>query len=98
MESKILDELKKHLETSPTNTIDFQTGDEVVFVSKENRKSPGEPIFVREDGKVGFPTFNSISFNTGDKVRGRVKIDRDTCFFIEVYEIIENAKEVKDDK
>jgi len=58
---------------------------------RENRKKKGEPVFVREDGKIGFPTINSIKINIGDTVLGRVQLDADTYFMFEVSSVIDHA-------
>jgi len=81
-------ELKKHLEASPTNVLDFEIGDRVQLTVLENFKFPGNKLFVRDDGKVGFPTINSIPFEVGDTVRGVVRRNSDTYFFVEVQEVI----------
>lgn len=69
---------------------------EVQFTALENRKRPGHPIFVRDDGKVGFPTINSVSFDVGDVIRGHLKLDTDTYFFVEVSEVVQKAKKDKE--
>ena len=58
------------------------------FIVRENSKKPGEPIFVRGDGKVGFPTINSRRVEIGDTVRGRIQVEEDTYFLFEVREVI----------
>ena len=65
----------------------------------ENRKRPGEQIFIREDGKIGFPTINSIRADFGDVVRGKVKIDEGSYFFVEIQEIVQkNTPNTKEEK
>ena len=59
------------------------------FVVRENSKKPGEPILVREDGKVGFPTMNSIHVKIGDTVRGKIQQEEENYFLFEVQEIID---------
>jgi len=66
---------------------DFKT-EEVIMNVHENAKKPGEPIFIREDGKVGFPTMNSIKVNIGDRVKCKVQHDADTYFLLDVKEIL----------
>jgi len=66
----------------------YELGDEVQLQVKENKKNPGAPIFIREDGKVGFPTFNSIPIDIGEIIKGKIKLDTDTYFFVEVQEIL----------
>ena len=60
------------------------------FVVRENAKKPGEPIFVMQNGKVGFPTINSLSVKIGDTVKGKIQMERDTYFLFEVTEIVKN--------
>ena len=62
--------------------------DEIQLVVRENAKHPGETIFVREDGKVGFSTKNSLEVKIGDVVRGRVHQDEETYFLFEVQSIV----------
>ncbi len=77
--------------------LDYKEGDDVQLTVLENRKKPGESIFVRADGKVGFSTINSIQSTIGDTIRGRIKFDNENCFFVEVNEVIEHAStEAKD--
>jgi hypothetical protein len=64
------------------------SGDEVQLVVRENSRKPGEPIFVREDGKVGFPTINSISVTIGATIRGRIQQEEPTYFLVEVRSIV----------
>ena len=68
-------------------------GENIQLQVKENNKKQGSPIFVRDDGKVGFPTFNSIPVHIGDTIRGRVKFDTDRYFFVEVQEIVTRDSE-----
>ena len=58
------------------------------YIVRENKKKPGEPIFVREDGKVGFPTINSIKIEIGDVVRGKIQHEEPNYFLLEVREIV----------
>ena len=58
------------------------------YIVRENKRKPGEPIFVREDGKVGFPTINSLNVEIGDIVRGKIQHEEPNYFLIEVREII----------
>jgi len=62
--------------------------DEIQMVAKENFRDPGKVIFVMENGKVGFPTRNSIPVEIGDIVRGRIHEDSDTYFLFEVQKIV----------
>ncbi len=71
--------------------IDYEAGAEMQLVVKENNKQPGAPIFVLDNGKVGFSTINSIPIEIGDTIRGKIKLDLDTVFFVEVNEIIQHA-------
>jgi hypothetical protein len=65
-----------------------EKAEEVQYIVRENKKKPGEPIFVREDGKVGFPTINSVGINIGDVVRGKIQYEEPNYFLLEVREII----------
>jgi hypothetical protein len=58
------------------------------YIVRENKKKPGEPIFVREDGKVGFPTINSVKIEIGDVVRGKIQHEEPNYFLLEVREIV----------
>jgi hypothetical protein len=66
---------------------DVYSDDEKQFIVRENRKKPGEPIFVREDGKVGFPTINSIAVKIGDIARGKIVHEEPTYFLAEIREV-----------
>ena len=84
------DALKRQTE-NPTLDI-FNKGfksPEVIMNVRENSKKPGTPIFVRDDGKVGFPTLNSISVKIGDRVQCRVQYEADTYFLLEVKKVID---------
>lgn len=70
-------------------------GEEVRFVAQENHKKPGSPIFVQDDGKVGFPSFNGLQVSIGDKIRGIVYHKEANYFFVEVVEILERAPKPK---
>jgi len=56
--------------------------------AQDNKSNPGSPIFIREDGKIGFSTANSIEFSIGDTVRGVVVIDNDKYFMVQVREVV----------
>ncbi len=86
--TETLESLKEKIFNNRGSFLAYNTGDEIQLVVKENRQRPGAPIFVREDGKCGFSTINSIPFTIGDTVRGKIKIDTETVFFVEVNEII----------
>ncbi len=77
--------------------VDYNAGDDMQLVVKENNKKPGESIFVLDNGKCGFSTINSIPSKIGDTIKGKIKLDLDTVFFIEVNEIIQHAP-VTDEK
>jgi hypothetical protein len=72
----------------PSLAFDILQDKEYQFVVRENKKSPGKPIFVREDGKVGFPTINSISIKIGDTVRGKIRQEEPNYFLFEIREIV----------
>ncbi len=93
MEITELKKLQSTLEEAPDNLVTFSIGDEVQFVAKPNRRDPSKPIFVREDGKVGFSNLNSIPYKIGDTIKGRVKLDTAGCFFIEVHKVVKLASE-----
>jgi hypothetical protein len=82
-----LDEKIEDLKKYP-GTLDGLFSKPVQFTALENAKLSGEVIFVREDGKVGFPAFNSIPVKIGDTVRGTLTLEQDSCFFVEVHEIL----------
>jgi len=83
--------IKEALENAKVGKLDFLKpgkASNMQFIARENKKKPGEPIFVREDGKVGFPTINSIKVKIGDVVRGKVQHEEPTYFLLEVREIL----------
>jgi hypothetical protein len=84
--SKALEEYQNN----PKKSLAFEIlqGEDQQFVVRENKKKPGEPIFVREDGKVGFPTINSIRVDIGDTIRGYVRHEEPSYFLVEIREII----------
>jgi hypothetical protein len=61
---------------------------EIQLTVRENKSRPGHPIFIRDDGKIGFSTFNSISFEIGDTIKGKIRHESDKYFFVEVQEIL----------
>jgi hypothetical protein len=63
------------------------------FKALENRRKDG-PIFIREDGKVGFPTLNSIKFKIGDIVRGPVVYETERYFMLRVEEVLPQEETV----
>ncbi len=95
MEEEKFKDLKENIFAGTGAFIDYKTGDDIQLVVKENNQKPGSPIFVLESGKVGFNTINSIPSDIGDTVRGQIKLDMDTCFFVEVQEIITKAPKEK---
>ncbi len=76
--------------------IDYSQGDTVRLIVKENSRKPGRVCFAREDGKVGFPTINSLQVKIGDVIEGRVKADNPTCFFVDVEKIVQTSQDSKD--
>jgi len=81
--------LKEAIETfEETGKLDL-TGEVKQFKVRENSKKPGTPIFVRDDGKVGFPTINSISVKIGEVVKGRIVSEQPSYFLVEVSEVVE---------
>jgi len=79
--------IKEAIESNPSE-IDLTdlSSNMVQYKVRENKRKPGEPIFVREDGKVGFPTINSIQLKIGDIVRGKIQYEEPNYFLIEVRE------------
>jgi hypothetical protein len=88
-----IEDLKEHIFSGKGAEDFLDEGEEIQLQVKENNKKEGSPIFVREDGKVGFPTFNSIAIQIGDIVRGKIKFDTDHYFFVEVHEIVTRETE-----
>jgi hypothetical protein len=86
-----LQNLKEKVFRNKHSFYDYSLGDEVQLQVKENHKQTGKPIFVREDGKVGFPTINSIPIKIGETVKGTLKYDGENYFFVEVQEIIASS-------
>jgi len=80
----------KELRKDPKATIDFKPGDTVQIKALENKRKKGEPVFIREDGKIGFPTINSVAFKIGDTVKGNVTRDADTYFMVQITEVVSN--------
>ncbi len=68
--------------------LDYNAGEEIQLKAQENRKRPGSPIFIASSGKIGFPTINSVPVQIGDVVRGKIKIENDSYFFVDVTEVI----------
>ncbi len=85
------DRVRKEVFDQHGKFIDYETGEEMQLVVKENNKKPGAPIMVLENGKVGFPTVNSIPIEIGDTIRGKMKLNFDTVFFVEVESILQKA-------
>jgi len=63
------------------------------FKALPNRKKSGHIAFVKENGKIGFPTINSIKCRIGDVIRGEIVYETDTYFMLRVEEIVEKAQE-----
>jgi hypothetical protein len=57
-----------------------------------NRKNPSSLMFIREDGKIGFPTSNSIRFSNGDIISGTILQEEETYFMIRVEKVLESKK------
>ena len=89
LKQKIFDRRSQLMGSSAV--IDYEAGTHVRLIVKENNRKPGKMIFVREDGKCGFPTINSIKAKVGDVIEGTIKVDNDTCFFVEVENIVQRA-------
>lgn len=89
--TETLESLKGKIFNNRGTFLAHDVGDEIQLVVQENRQRPGEPIFIREDGMIGFKTVNSISMNIGDVVKGQIRLNNDTVFFVEVNEIVERA-------
>ena len=64
-------------------------GPTVQLLVQENRGRPGHHIFIREDGKIGFATLNSIDFSIGDITRGKIIQEQVRYFMVEIQEIVE---------
>lgn len=87
----ITDVTKQHADTGE-NLIDLIADNEVhQFIARENYKKPGQPIFIQDDGKVGFPSINGLNVNIGDTVKGVVHHSQENYFFVEVQEIVKAA-------
>lgn len=74
----------KHI-TPSDNSILF---DDDYFQGKamENRQKPGNMVFIREDGKIGFPTTNSIPIKIGDIAKGKIVLEADSYFMVQIRE------------
>ncbi len=66
---------------------------DVQFKVQENRNKPGEHILIREDGKIGFATFNSMSFKIGDVIKGVIQQEHDRYFMVEVRSVVEDPSD-----
>jgi len=73
------------------NNQENQKGQTIQIKVQENNKAPGEPIFIREDGKIGFSTVNSIPLTIGDVVKGTVMLDEPHFFTVLVTEVISSG-------
>jgi hypothetical protein len=56
--------------------------------AKKNRANPNRLVFIREDGKLGFPSENSIPINEGDICRGVIMLEQENYFLVQVREIV----------
>ncbi len=90
-----LEALKKKVFNKRKAFLNLETGDEIQLVVKENNRRPGKPIFVLANGKVGFPSLNSMPANLGDTIKGTIKIDNENVFFVEITEVVEKAVKEK---
>ena len=68
-------------------------GKEVQFVALENHKKPGSPIFIQDDGKIGFPSINGLQVKIGDTIKGIVHHTKRNYFFVEVTSIVTAASD-----
>jgi hypothetical protein len=69
----------------------MKKGDVLQFKALKNNRNKTQLIFVREDGMVGFPTLNSITFKEGDIVKGEIVLVSKSYFMLRVDEIVEKA-------
>jgi hypothetical protein len=69
----------------------FISGENVELEVKENNRRPGHPIFVKGNGKVGFPAFGSIDISIGDTIRGEVVYEHEYYFLVRVNDIIKKS-------
>jgi len=62
--------------------------EELQMVIKENNRQPGEFILVKNTGKVGFLTKNSIPVRLGDVVKGIITREEENFFLFEAHELV----------
>lgn len=85
-----LKEVAKDLKLNPTKTMKdgFDVGEQVQLTARSNKRSPNDVIFILPNGKIAFPSADSIPCNIGDVVKATVIADREKFSFITVNEII----------
>ena len=84
-----LQKLKEKFETNNTIIMDdYDIGEEIQLTVVENKQNAGEPAFILPDGKIGFPSRNSIPVKIGDVILGKVEVIADHYAFIAAKEII----------
>lgn len=60
----------------------YTTGSKLQLTAHNNKKQPGEPVFILPDGKLGFPSRDSIPVEVGDVISGEVAMVGDSYVFI----------------
>ncbi len=87
-------ELKDKFETSKILTLDdYNVGEEIQLTAVENRQNKEEPAFILPDGKIGFPSRNSVPVEIGDTIIGKIEVIADHYVFIAAKEIIHKMGE-----
>jgi len=70
---------------SPTEEIEQEVHE---FKVLENHRKPGYPIFVNQEGKVGFPGFGSIPISIGQTIKGVIVYEHNNYFLVRVQEVV----------
>lgn len=90
---KEIKEIKADIFKEGNTLNDYIVNDEIQLVVKENRQKSGQPIFILPDGKIGFPSKDSIPVNIGDVVTGKIAMITDRYVFVTASEILHKNEE-----
>lgn len=88
LEDGMLDKMEGGIETLN----DYKVNDDIQLTVRENHKKQGQPVFVLPDGKIGFPSKDSIPVNIGDVVSGKISMITNRYVFITASEVLHKSK------
>ena len=92
-------EIREILSKENLTLDEYYSGQELQLTVRSNKKKPNQPVFIMPDGRIGFPSENSIPVEIGDVIKGHVAMISDSYAFVTASEIIHrNTKDLNVEK